>query len=358
MFGRPFRAAFSQLNQGLAAKLLPEGLHAWGAAVLLVCWHRRCSEAMKHVQATAAGGRRAFPAVLLALTLAGTACSLAACGNQNPVMTPVGWWHDLQGGEIAATRPPPPGADLPYPKLGTIPPKPVLPSNSFRDTVRDQLANERDDSERQAARHPIETVLRVPPPPPPQPAVPAADTANATLPGADAPPPKQPAATPAVAATALPADGGPVPGTPVTLAGALPDTSGLPPIPEAPPAPATFEGVAAQPAPSLAPPLPVHAPRGWLGSPVLFGTNSAVLDPSQNETLKDIVAKRGKGHIEVEGHGDAQADSPDAQQAAITLALKRAQAIADALQKMHVLPESIRLSATAFGRGAALRDAS
>jgi len=304
------------------------------------------------VQGMAAGGRRALPAVLLA----SAAVFLAGCGNQNPVMTPVGWWHDLQGGEIAATRPPPPGGDLPYPKLGTIPPKPVLPSNSFRDTVRDQLTAQRDDSERQAARHPIDVVLQTPPPKPPAPAAPDADTANATLPGANAPPPKPAASQPVSTPPAPASDGGPPAGTAVTIAGDMADTTGLPPIPEAPPAPATFEGVTALPAPTPPPPLPVHLPRAGQGTPVLFATGSAVLDSSQNETLKDAVAKRGKGHIEVEGHGDAAGDSPDAQLAAVTLALKRAQAIADALQKMHVPADAIRLSATAFGRGAALRD--
>ena len=34
-------------------------------------------------------------------------------------MNPVSWWHDLQGGKIAEERPPPPGADQPYPNLAS-----------------------------------------------------------------------------------------------------------------------------------------------------------------------------------------------------------------------------------------------
>ncbi len=318
-----------------------------------------CSDARRPVQAAAAPRRGALPAVLqvLAVTFALGTLALGGCGNQNPVMTPVGWWHDLQGGEIAATRPPPPGADLPYPKLGTIPPKPILPSNSFRDTVRDQLTTQRDDTERLAARHPIEVVANIPPPPPQAPADPAADTANATLPGADAAPAKPAAPAAASAAPVVPAaDGGPALGTAVTLAGAPVDTSGLPPIPDAPPAPATFENVAALPAPTPEPPLPAHTVHAWKGNTVLFATNSAVLDPSQNETLNGAIARRGKGHISIEGHGDAQADTPEAQQAAVDLAVKRSQAIADWFRSKFIPADALRLSATAFGRGASVSD--
>jgi outer membrane protein OmpA-like peptidoglycan-associated protein len=346
MLGRPFRAAFSQVDQKTAS---------WGAAVLVRLLDLGFKHAQGRVQGTRAPVRGALPSVLLTLGALG---SLAGCGNQNPVMTPVGWWHDLQGGEIAATRPPPPGADLPYPKLGTIPPKPVLPSNSFRNTVRDQLAEQRDNAERQAARTPIETVPP-PPPPPPKPAAPQPgdETANATIPAAEAAPAKPAPATNAAAPPAtVTAGGGPAPGTPVTLAGAPADTSGLPPIPEGPPAPATFEGVQAVPAPTPPPPLPVRLPAAWAGSAVLFATGSAVLDSSQIETLKDVTGRRGKGHIDVEGHGDAQADSPEAQQAALDLAVRRAQAVAaDLVREQHVPPAAIRLSATAFGRGASLR---
>lgn len=272
-------------------------------------------------------------------------------------MTPVGWWHDLQGGAIASTRPPPPGANDPYPKLGTTPPKPVLPSSGFRDTVHDQLAVERDEVERQAARRPIDSLPAAPPPP--QAHVSAStDTANATLPAADAAArPPAPDNSGGSAATSPPANAsGQADSQALTQAGAAADASGLPPIPEQPPAPATFEGVSALPAPTPQPPLPAHLPKAASGSAVLFATASSTLDPSQNETLKDVVAHRGKGRILVEGHGEAAADTPAAQTAALDLALQRASAIAAALQEMGVPGAAIELSGTAFGRGAALRD--
>ncbi len=260
---------------------------------------------------------------------------------------------------MAATRPPPPGADLPYPKLGTIPPKPVLPSRSFRDTVQTQLTDQRDDTQRLAARNPIEP-QQVTPPPPPPPAAPAdgtaaTDTANATLPGADAPPPPSAKPAPAAPQSASASDGGPAPGTPVTIAGAQADAGSLV-VPDAPPAPASFEGVPAQPAPTPPPPLPAHLPEAQTGARVLFATGSAVLDPSQNETIGAARVHRGSGAIAIDGHGETQSDSPAAQETAIGLGLKRAQAVAAALVKMGVPPDKLVLSATAFGRGASIRD--
>ncbi len=327
------------------------------------------SEGPAPVQAAAAPGRRA-----LAALLAGVAITLSGCGGQNLMSTPASWWHDLQGGEIAATRPPPPGADLPYPKLGTVPKKPVLPTQSYRDTVEAQLAQERDDTQRLAARNPIVIPKYEPPPqdalppPPPAPAKPAAPgspapgaagaspdnsdtTASATLPGADAPPPKPAPATPASVAAS---DGGPAPGTPVTVAGAMAEAPGLV-VPDAPPAPASFEGVPALPALTPPPPLPPRKPPGASGKQVLFATGSAVLDPSQTETLNDAVAHRAGGQIFVEGHGETLSDAPSGQEAALGLALERAQAVATKLEKMGVPQNALVLSVTAFGRGASVK---
>jgi outer membrane protein OmpA-like peptidoglycan-associated protein len=276
----------------------------------------------------------------------GLTLALAGCGNENPLMTPVGWWHDLQGGAIASERPPPPGADLPYPKIYTIPPKPDLPSNAYRLTVQTQLAQERDDTERLAAHTPI----IVPPAPPKPPAAPpisgTTDSASATVPAADAPPPK-----PTVTASS---DGGPPPGAPITIAGLPADETGLPDVPAAPPPPAPFEGIPAEPQPSRPPPLPPRAPP--LGATVYFRPGDAVLDSSQGETIKQAANHRGNGAIEVEGHGDAQSDTPAAQDAALHLGIRRAQAVAKALEADRVPATKIRISATAFERGASVRD--
>lgn len=284
------------------------------------------------------------------------ALPLAGCGNQNPFMTPVGWWHDLQGGAIASERPPPPGADLPYPKIYTIPPKPDLPSNAYRLTVETQLAQERDDTERLAAHSPI--IVQPAPPVPPRPPAPATgttgaagtattDAASATVPAADAPPP-QAASAQTAATTATPA------GAPLTIAGLPGNEANLPDVPNAPPPPATFEGMPAEPLPSPPPPLPPRQPPS--GAAVFFRPGDAVLDGSQGETIKYAANHRGSGAIEVEGHGDAQSDTPAAQYAAMLLGLQRAKAVAKALEAQRVPATAIRISATAFERGASVRD--
>ncbi len=297
---------------------------------------------------------RIFWVGLMALLAFGLTLPLAGCGNQNPLMTPVGWWHDLQGGAIASERPPPPGADLPYPKIYTIPPKPELPSNAYRLTVQTQLAQERDDTERLAAHSPI--IVQPAPPVPPKP--PAAssvaastDAASATVPAAEAPPPK---AAPAPATPAAASDGGPPAGTPLTIAGLPADETGLPDVPAAPPPPATFERIPAEPLPSKPPPLPPRTPP--LGAAVYFRPGDAVLDSSQGETIRNAANRRGNGAIEVVGHGDAQSDTPAAQEAALRLGLQRAQAIAKALEAARVPATKIRISATAFERGASVLD--
>jgi len=305
------------------------------------------------LQAARAPGWRACR-VLLAASLA-PLLALTGCGTSHPVETPVEWWHHLQGGAIAQSRPPPPGADLPYPRVFSIPPRPAIPSAAFRQTVQTELTQDRDNTERSVARTPIDLSV-VPPPPPPKPApptpaapgappAPTDDTANATLPAAD----PKPGATPS--------SGAALPAAPVTLIGTAPDLSGLPTIPDAPPPMPTVEQIAARPAPPP-PPLPTPAPPAPGTNRILFATGDATLNPSQKDSLGDVADHRGKtGSIAVEGHGESASDTPGAQLQAVELGLKRAQAIAAALIKdRKVPPDKILLSATAFGRDATVKD--
>ena len=53
------------------------------------------------------------------LLLCGAAPLLAGCSSVfRSSINPVSWWHDMEGGEIAKQRPPPPGANEPYPEPG------------------------------------------------------------------------------------------------------------------------------------------------------------------------------------------------------------------------------------------------
>ena len=309
--------------------------------MVLAGWHGRGGRRV--LQAAGAPGRGAWRGLLVLGCLA--PIGLGGCGGPNDNIAPVDWWHHLEGGELARERPPPPGAELPYPKVFTVPAKPTAPSAAFRQTVQGELVTDRDTTERMAAHTPID-LNAVPPPPPKPPAAPAApsdDTANATLPAADAPPPPKAAAPPAPAAPVL------------TMAGAPPDEASLPQVPDSPPPPPAFEEVAPPPPPAPLPTVARFVP-GTGTAIVLFATGDATLNPSQNDALKDAIGHRGKGVIAIEGHGEAAGDTPGAQQQAVELGLRRAASIAAALGKMHVPADKMILSATAFGRDAVVRD--
>ena len=97
-------------------------------------------------------------------------------------INPVSWWHDLQGGKIAEERPPPPGADQPYPNLASVPPKPEQPDRAALTNIANALIADRTNAQHVAAAAPIADPSlpsaspglfgrgTVPPPPPPGPA--------------------------------------------------------------------------------------------------------------------------------------------------------------------------------------------
>jgi outer membrane protein OmpA-like peptidoglycan-associated protein len=288
---------------------------------------------------------------------------LAGCATENPLDTPIGWFHDLQGGAIAEQRPPPPGVGMPYPKLVTVPAKPTLPDASTRDSLQEQLTAQRDRAERIAARLPFAPPDLGPPPPgAAKPAAPKPDATPAAASAPDAPVPDAgapaasaslPMADPRPASASPPASAAPA-DAPVFIVGDVPDDSGAK-MPAAPPPPATFEGVAAEPLPTPPPPVPPRLPAALRGTEILFLPGEAVLRESQMPTLKDIAATRKKQHLSITGLGEAASDSPDGQAAAIDLGLKRAQAVAEGFASLHVPPSDITLSAYAFGRGATVR---
>ena len=123
---------------------------------------------------------------------------LAGCSSLPASMNPVSWWHDLQGGKIAEERPPPPGADQPYPNLASVPPKPEAPDRAALANIATALIADRTNAQHAAAAAPIADPSlpsaspalfgrgTVPPPSPPPP--PGAGQASATMAAADAPP--------------------------------------------------------------------------------------------------------------------------------------------------------------------------
>ena len=86
----------------------------------------------------------------------------------------------------------------------------------------------------------------------------------------------------------------------------------------------------------------------------MFLAGDSSLSPPAADEVKAFAAKRGTATIAVTGYGDATASDPDAQSAALTLGLSRAQAVLDALKADGVPATAVRVSAEASGRGASM----
>ena len=189
--------------------------------------------------------------------------TLAGCSSFPSSMNPVSWWHGLQGGKIAEERPPPPGADQPYPNLATVPPKPALPDRAALDNIASALIADRTNAQHVAAEAPIADPSvpsaspalfgrgTVPPPPPASP--PGTAKASATMAAAEAPPapatpPTQPSTGSQTAASPAKAPVGAVQSAPLAPPGAAAQPPSVqaaapPPLPAAPPAPPNLPGV-------------------------------------------------------------------------------------------------------------------
>jgi outer membrane protein OmpA-like peptidoglycan-associated protein len=292
-------------------------------------------------------------------------------------MNPVNWWHRQQGGKIAEERPPPPGADQPYPAVGTVPPRPAPPDAEALKKLTDSLIADRTHAQHAAQEAPLADpsspgaspalfgVGTAPPPPPASAAVSPAATsppaaaapsapaeppvASASLAAANAPPAPPPAPAPRkpVQSAALESPSAPAETARQAVAGPPPELPAAPPprAPDAPPPP-----VAAV----VPPPMPPPAP-GISSASIVFVEGSAALSAPAADEVKSFAATRGKGTIVVTGYGDSASSDPAAQSAALGIGLARATAIADALKADGVPADAVRVNAEASGRGASLR---
>ena len=301
--------------------------------------------------------------------VAGLAAVLGGCSDGPTLasINPVDWWHGLEGGPIAQTRPPPPNADAPYPNLGSVPAKPPPPDKAVQAKIAGALVADRANATYDASIAPIPVLPPAAVRPLPQSAATGdADQANASLAAANAPaqpPPKPQAAatSPApqkapvgpVTASALPPPAAPAPAPP-------PGAAEMPAIPDAPPPVPQIAGtsvplVTAPPPPPATPPAP-PPPAPVAGAPVAipFPAGSAILPPVALAPIKQLAAQRGNGVISVTGFGDADAASdPPAQTSALPLALDRARAVAAGLLADGVPAAFIRIAAEPHGSGAA-----
>ncbi len=300
---------------------------------------------------------------------------LAGCGGRDTVDTPVNWWHQLQGGEIAKQRPPPPGVNDPYPHVGTVPAKaPVVASAALRESVTASLLRQRNLTTRVDADDPL-------PPPVLQahPAKPASNAPGAQAPGSSSATLDAAEAAPAAAARQPASASGPGATSGVTVASADSDPElampavdvpaanadagtgivTLPAIPGGPPASPRLPGLQAEEAAartSMTTPasLPDYQVAPPTGTQIAFVGDTDVVQSGETGLVHAIAVRRGAGAILVHGYGDAASSEPDAQADALSLATLRGRAVADMLRAQGVPARAIRLQADAFGRGASL----
>jgi outer membrane protein OmpA-like peptidoglycan-associated protein len=307
-------------------------------------------------------------------------CFLSGCSTLGS-MNPINWWHRQEGGKIAEQRPPPPGADQPYPNLSTVPPKPDAPDAETLRKLTAALVADRTNAQHAAQSVPLAdpsspsaspNLFGVGTAPPPPPAAPRdASIASASIPAVTAPPapaaPPPPAAPPlspaAAAPVATPAPRSTVQSAPLQTPPAA-NQAAPAPAPggaAAGPLPALPEGAPARPAVAGAPPPAPVAPSTMPASSaaasatIVFPELTTDLSQPAAEEVKAFAAKRGNGTISVTGYGDTPSSDPSAQSAALTLGLSRAQSIVAALKAAGVPGNAIRVSAEASGRGASLQ---
>lgn len=268
--------------------------------------------------------------------------------------TPIGWWHDLQGGKIAEVRPPPPGVDDPYPNLSQVPPPPTSTDPATRRALAARLVAERDRTRQEAMQDPLVLPAPVAPAAPPvaavpRPAAPPPDpgASLAVLDAATAPPPARPpsplpavappASTPPIAVAPAP-PGEPQPGKPAVESGPIPDLpSDAPPLPR-------LGGI---PASVNAPPVPRLPP----GVSVAFRPGSAALPAGADAALRELAGRRAGAAVAVAAGGDAAGPGAAAQARALPLAWRRAQSMQETLVAAGVPAGSLRVNAAALGRG-------
>jgi hypothetical protein len=126
-------------------------------------------------------------------------------------------------------------------------------------------------------------------------------------------------------------------------------------LPAVPPPPPNVPGlnIPAVPSPApapMAPPVPAAPARPENGPPVAlaFAPGSAILGSSQIAAVQALARSRGNGTVLAGGFGEQGAGPKPG---ALTLAIERARAIADALTAAGVPADKVRLSAGAAGSG-------
>jgi hypothetical protein len=124
----------------------------------------------------------------------GLLLTLGGCSDVPDQANPVSWWHDLEGGEIAQNRPPPPNPDAPFPKIAHQPARPAGMPDWEWTKLSTALATQRTAAQSYAAQNPIPTLPQAP--------TQASAPLPTTMPKPQAPPATTPAESADSAATA------------------------------------------------------------------------------------------------------------------------------------------------------------
>lgn len=185
-----------------------------------------------------AGGDQARPVLLAVLVLA------AGCSpGQGP--TDIGPVFARISGPAFEGREPPPGTDLAFPNLGTIPPRPAVADPAVRDALTAALAEER-----QRSRNPLDPEMR------PEPVRPSGTPGDRSMPL------RPPGPAPIAAAPRVPWDSPALPPlAPSAPAAVTGQPLPAPPMDTAPPPPPPAELLAPSAAPPPPPPAELLAPR-------------------------------------------------------------------------------------------------
>ena len=342
------------------------------------------------VKKPAQGARRGSATVRDCAVLATAGWLLAGCSTMS-AMNPINWWHREEGGKIAQDRPPPPGAEQPYPNMSTVPAKPDPPDQEALKKLTDSLVADRTNAQHAAQSAPLADpsspaaspglfgVGTAPPPPPAgnpsktpavagaAPAATGSPVAGASLPAVSAPParptPAAPSPAPRKAVESAPLDapnpstGTQQPATAQALPPAPPNPgpSTVGPQPDLPTGPPPRPFAAASPPALPVVPAPAPLPSAAPAATIVFPERTSNLSAPANDEVKAFAAKRGSGTISIVGYGDSTSSDPEAQSTALNLGLSRAQSILEALKSAGVPGNAIRVSAEASGRGASLQ---
>jgi len=255
------------------------------------------------------------------LILCGAACFLLTACQNNPG-SPVTWWHDYEGGEIAKDRPPAPGENAPYPNFGQVPAKPVVLASAPRQLLVRNLTESRDLALAGAAAAPLPVTA-----PAPAPAEPASQVLSVTSAAATATARATGGAAPVAAVQ--PALGSPAP--------EVADIDHPPVLAAAPPAQAVLDDVGG----ALGPTVPVAGNFDRLT--VGFDGDSDVVPRDAAPGLIAFAQAHQSKVIAITGYGGDGTRND----AALELGWRRARSVAVALEAAGVPVSDLRLTGEA-----------